>query len=317
MQKNQDFFITPIRYVEQVVEPLEIIKMLFLQGIYTVLFCLYIYFQIVQRSTRQKPKFYIISLSLLYVLITSVTILYMTSTYESLISGTMIGLTFSPSFRQLSVDQHTNPDIHYVAFLDQNTSMMTIYMIAKQLIGLVQLCRCYHLWESRKSIITPPIILCALNALFFIGGLILETQKESNLDPPFLLASERKNIFGIATILSLTFALVTMATNVLLTALIAGRLFWLMKMTNKYLDTNSQMNHQKIKQIPIIIIESGCLYPATIIVATCFIVSISPLQLVPIVAQTMGIAPTLIMVRVDLGLSFEHDGPRKVHSEDV
>ncbi|KAF9065737.1 hypothetical protein BDP27DRAFT_1331505 [Rhodocollybia butyracea] len=308
MQETQDFLITPIRYVEQVVEPLEIIKMakLFLQGIYTVLFWLYIYFQIVQRPARKKPKFYIISLSLLYVLITSVTILYVTSTYESLISGTMIGLTFSPSFRQLSVDQHTNPDIQYFAFLDQNTSMMTIYMIAKQLTGLVQLCRCYHLWESRKSIIAPPIIFCTLNALFFV-----------DFNPPFLLGNARENIFSIATIISLTFALVTLVTNVLLTALIAGRIFWLMKMTNKYLDTNSRMNHQKIKQIPIIIIESGCLYPVTIIVATCFIVSISPLKLVPIAAQTMGIAPTLIMVRVDLGLSIEHDGPRKVHSESV
>ncbi|KAF9065389.1 hypothetical protein BDP27DRAFT_1331984 [Rhodocollybia butyracea] len=227
----------------------------------------------------------------------------------------MIGITFTPSFGQLSAGQQGEPDLHYFSFLDLNSAVMTIYMIANSIADSILLCRCYHLWASRKSVIAPPIILCTLNLALFFFGVINERKKDRNFDPPFLLTSAQEPIFGIATILGLAFCVVTLVTNLLLTALIAGRIFWLMKTTNKYLDGKSQVNCQRIKRIVIIIVESGCLYPLTVLVAACLVVLISPVKLVPIAAQTMGIAPTLIMVRVDLGLSIEHNGLEKLNGE--
>ncbi|KAF5373195.1 hypothetical protein D9757_010553 [Collybiopsis confluens] len=123
--------------------------------------------------------------------------------------------------------------------------------------------------------------------------------------------------------MSLAFAIGTIVTNLLLTALIAGRIFWLTKTTNGTSDHTTK----KYPRLVAIFLESGLLYPLTVLIGICFLSVATPVELQPITAQTMassrllnpfhfrplissplhlqGIAPTLMMVRVDLSASVE------------
>jgi len=217
----------------------------------------------------------------------------------------MVVLSFSPS----SQGQQAKPDSHYFSFLSLNSAVMTLYMTANSIGDGILLYRCYHLWAAKKSIIATPIILCVFNFLLFSSGLIIEGVKDRDFDPPFTLTSVQ-DFFGISVILALVFSVVTLATNILLTALIAFRILRLMRLTQKYGDADLQIRNKQIHHLIVIILESGSVYPITVLLCVSLVFFISPVKLVPIAAQALGIAPTLIMVRVELGLSIESDDSR-------
>ncbi|KAF5361540.1 hypothetical protein D9757_012085 [Collybiopsis confluens] len=190
------------------------------------------------------------------------------------------------------------------------------YMIASFLADGILICRCYHLWAARKSIIAAPTVLFVLNFGLFLAGLITEAVKEEHLSQPFLLRSSMapgQKIFNLPVTFSVAFGTVTVVTNLLLIALIAGRIFWL----TKKMHTASEHTSRTFSRLVVIIVESGFLYTFSLLVADCLIPVVNPLKLMPITAQTMGIAPTLIMVRMDLSASVESVSTKEQSTEIV
>ncbi|KIK50898.1 hypothetical protein GYMLUDRAFT_417559 [Collybiopsis luxurians FD-317 M1] len=182
-------------------------------------------------------------------------------------------------------------------------------MIANSIADGILICRCYYLWAGRKSIIAVPVVLYTLNSFFILAGLLTEMKREQHSNPPFLLNSISldQTSFNIAAMMSLAYGILTLVTNLFLTALIAGRIFWLTRTTNSHNNAPDTVDNRQITRLILITVESGCLYALTLIVGVCFIPFMSPAKFMPILAQTMGIAPTLIMVRVDLTANTEID----------
>ncbi|KAF5373194.1 hypothetical protein D9757_010552 [Collybiopsis confluens] len=286
---NATFLINPVTYVERAIMPVEAILIISfaLWGIYTVLFCTYVYFQVnFFNWSRKRPFLYPVSLVVLYILITFQSILSTLSLNRALTSNTMIQLTFNPSFLS-SVASGQGPDSGYFDFLRLNFGAEVAYMTASFIADGILICRCYHLWGARMSVVAVPMVLYILNLGLSITGLVTEGTREMNFDPPFLLAPGlRKVELRLALSLSLAFAIGTVITNLLLTALIAGRIFWLTKISNDISDP--ERTSQAFSRLVMIILESGLLYAFALIIGVCLLPVITPVELLPITAQTMA-----------------------------
>ncbi|KAJ7268112.1 hypothetical protein B0H12DRAFT_1067888 [Mycena haematopus] len=114
-------------------------------------------------------------------------------------------------------------------------------------------------------------------------------------------------IFGVDQALPLApFFGITLATNVLVTGLTAGRIWWIGHQARVHLKPD--MRARYLASISIIV-ESGVIYSAGIL--TYLILGAIPFTLpaqdptVEMLAQFVGIVPTLIIVRVGLGVSVQ------------
>ncbi|KIK63930.1 hypothetical protein GYMLUDRAFT_258993 [Collybiopsis luxurians FD-317 M1] len=175
-----------------------------------------------------------------------------------------------------------------------------IFLIAGLLGDMILIYRCYRLWNSNKRIIIIPIL--GLVAVFIVW-VINET-----------------NIFVTYEVYILT----TLGENVLLTGLIAGRVWWQNRKVTKLIgrpDRDASRSQNLLGPI----LESGSIFPAVLIATVIsyqtlyrnfifeddfpatFIpqtIIISPCAL----TQAVGIASTMIMVRIGLGI--DSSGPQ-------
>ncbi|KAJ6535140.1 hypothetical protein B0H19DRAFT_1271786 [Mycena capillaripes] len=153
-----------------------------------------------------------------------------------------------------------------------------IYAINNSIADGLLIYRCYVVWNHNWRIIVLPVML-----------LIASTGEACGLDV-FLDATPQ-------------FAVI-LATNLLATA---GRIWWISNHSRGYLGAAAQ---QRYASAIALVVESGMLYSATI-VAFLIVISFPSLSstleepLLQIVTQVMGIAPTLIIVRVGLGVTVE------------
>ncbi|KAJ7819307.1 hypothetical protein B0H13DRAFT_2682583 [Mycena leptocephala] len=143
--------------------------------------------------------------------------------------------------------------------------------------GLV-IYRCYSIWNNNIYIVIPPILLLLVTSVFGVDMLL-----PSN---PFFSLS--------------------LATNILVTTVTAGRIWWIYHKARTYLQRNVQRRYLSAISI---LVESGVLYSATVL-AYLILGAIPSARIVqnPIyqmLTQIMGIAPTLIIVRVGLGVSVQ------------
>ncbi|KIK64224.1 hypothetical protein GYMLUDRAFT_40515 [Collybiopsis luxurians FD-317 M1] len=103
---------------------------------------------------------------------------------------------------------------------------------------------------------------------------------------------------------TLIFSIVNAFANVLMTLLIAGRIWWISRTVQVSCALQQRWYHKLIA----IIMESGVIYPVCL-------VAISPLLFLSVIPDanpttlaviTMGIAPTLIAVRIGSGSAYEN-----------
>jgi len=143
--------------------------------------------------------------------------------------------------------------------------------------GLV-IYRCYIIWNHNIYVVILPIILLIVTSIF--GWDILLPL------PPFFELS--------------------LATNVLVTGLTAGRIWWICRQARTYLKTDMQKSY--VSSIAIVV-ESGVIYSASVltylILGAIPSASVAQNPIVEMLAQLVGIVPTLIIVRVGLGLSVQ------------
>jgi len=144
--------------------------------------------------------------------------------------------------------------------------------------GLV-IYRCYCVWNYNGYVVIIPILSLIATSLF---GLDLDL-------PP------------------LPFYGLSLATNILVTILTGGRIWWIYREARICLKTDVQKRYLSSLAI---LVESGVLYSATVlaflILVTVVPTRISTPAIYQMLAQIMGIAPTLIIVRVGLGVSVQN-----------
>ncbi|KAK7452724.1 hypothetical protein VKT23_012125 [Stygiomarasmius scandens] len=96
-------------------------------------------------------------------------------------------------------------------------------------------------------------------------------------------------------------------SNVLLTSLIGGRIWWIMREVDKIGSkhrSGALMSKKHYLTTIALVLESGLLYPLIVIIFEIVTntAAVSP-SLYPLMTLVAGIAPTLIFVRVRLGVS--------------
>ncbi|KAJ7271821.1 hypothetical protein C8J57DRAFT_1468041 [Mycena rebaudengoi] len=154
-----------------------------------------------------------------------------------------------------------------------------IYAINNSIADGLLIYRCYVVWNHDWRVIVVPVMLLIASTVCGLDVFLYAT-------PQFA---------------------VTLATNFLVTGLIAGRIWWISHYSRAYLEEAAQ---RRYASAIVLIVESGMLYSATILaflIVTSFPNLASTLEepVLQIVTQVMGIAPTLIIVRVGLGVTVE------------
>ncbi|KAJ6497280.1 hypothetical protein C8R45DRAFT_124398 [Mycena sanguinolenta] len=151
--------------------------------------------------------------------------------------------------------------------------------------GLV-IYRCYVVWNNNVWVTILPILMLIASTVL---GVVESFDFSISLYPFFA---------------------VSLATNVLVTMLTAGRIWWISRYSRSYLKTAEKRRY--VSAIAILV-ESGMLYSATVL-AYLIVLSIPSASILaePIFAmlvQIMGIAPTLIIVRAGLAVKGEESKP--------
>ncbi|KAJ3876324.1 hypothetical protein F5051DRAFT_468202 [Lentinula edodes] len=159
------------------------------------------------------------------------------------------------------------------------SSAEALFLFVGSLSDIMLLQRCYRLWNSKKYVIVVPAFLIPACVVLWIVTAVI----------------------GLEDISYMPYILVTLAQNLYLSGMIAGRMYWLNRnMKTIFAGQSSQTPSKPI----IIILESAIITPIflTVWVSLEFSGSgtsvISPCAL----TQIVGIASTLMVVRIGLGI---------------
>ncbi|KAE9390494.1 hypothetical protein BT96DRAFT_1002242 [Gymnopus androsaceus JB14] len=264
-----------------------VIFVILLYGVYTVLFGLYIYLQIQQQG---RIRYYQVSLSLLYLLATASIVL-------AILSKNQYDLY---SFSVLFTGDFDGPTaiVHFTSFVNLNVAATELTSILFEY-DLIQLYRCYIVWGSSKLVIAGPVFISVVNTVMALIAAILEKKGSRRLLSSTGVTENSSD--EAAGNLEFAFLGVNLLTNLILTGLIESG--GVSRTTNRLLSSGS--DDKRINGIAAMVLESGLLYPVALII--CIILNVlGTAQVEPLLTMVVGIAPTLIMVRADLGISIEN-----------
>ncbi|KAJ7585060.1 hypothetical protein C8J56DRAFT_949776 [Mycena floridula] len=178
------------------------------------------------------------------------------------------------------------------------TSIVLAFMI-NLTADAILIYRCYVIWGHNRRIIIAPALgsLCTTVAIIFqFWGL--------------------KNDKAAGTFGAMFLFFMTFITNVLVISLTAGRIWWLNRRLSMVMKLPEDVQRRSKTAISVLL-ESGMLYPLSILVNVIIFFAYNPNILstreykentfwaIPFVYQSVGIAPTLMVVRVGLGWSTE------------
>ncbi|KAJ3781526.1 hypothetical protein GGU10DRAFT_106762 [Lentinula aff. detonsa] len=274
-----------------ITEPMFILVMfeLFFYGAYTMLFGLYVYLQIHQRG---RQRCYQISLLLLYLLATAaVVILIMVEKQMTLFT---LDVTLTADINDPIAASH------FRTYASLTVAADGVYVAANIIADALLLYRCYIVWASRKYIIAIPVLISLINTVIAIIAAALVKNNAGRL---LVTAGVKNSSLQVASIITDAFLSVNLFTNLMLTCLIAGRIWWIARATRQALGVNDS-NDKSINSIAAMVLESGLLYPIALIFGLALTVK-GTVEVQPMLTLIVGIAPTLIMVRTDLGISIE------------
>ncbi|THU78427.1 hypothetical protein K435DRAFT_876642 [Dendrothele bispora CBS 962.96] len=153
------------------------------------------------------------------------------------------------------------------------------------------------------------------NHLEFVDSDVTQSVGTENTNNSQMLVDKHSIIF------SGVFMGVNAFTNLMLTSLIAGRIWYISHQNSKYLSSNDRVSsstNRKYSSIIAIILESGLLYPIFLILFIILTFGTFPMKdrlnishASAIVSDNLAliaaIAPTLIIVRTGLGISIENN----------
>ncbi|ESK87728.1 hypothetical protein Moror_1829 [Moniliophthora roreri MCA 2997] len=255
-----------------------------LHGAYLVLFGICIH--ILTKPSNKQYHWYCIPMTILFVLATAALVLSTVISIEQTLAGVN--------------------GIHYKLFIVR----VVLLNVSNITADTVLIWRCYLLWGRQKKIIALPCLCCLANNIFAIVSIPLSTQSV-----PLSHIIDATGLLGYW--LYWAFLLATFLTNLILTLLIAGRIFYMSRWATKYYGKDANRTYRTVLAISL---ESGLIYPIALIIYVTTIINQVPLDILfhSSPAQTalaaaaqyslhqiISIAPTLVIVRIGLGISVE------------
>ncbi|KAL1746201.1 hypothetical protein HDZ31DRAFT_34682 [Schizophyllum fasciatum] len=174
-----------------------------------------------------------------------------------------------------------------------NVAKVTIHTVNSILGDSIVVWRCWHVWGRNWKVCVFPALLILGSAICGFGQAYIFANATA-IHSAFNDALEKWN--GSLFILSLV-------TNVIVTTLIAARIWFLARETGGHL-LSTKFRYTKVL---VIVIESAMIYSAALIIeiALYFVGSNAFYIVYDPIAQLTGIVPTMIIVMSTLGLTAE------------
>ncbi|ESK89990.1 hypothetical protein Moror_7942 [Moniliophthora roreri MCA 2997] len=267
--------------------------LVFTYGFYTLLFIASLYVLDINPRGKQQKIFHIVSSTLLFLLVTGQVLCHLVSEGVALHSAWVVVLSLGST-----LDSSLSGKFQEAAFW--------FFTLINTLAEIILIHRTWVVWGFSKRIIIIPILFTLANLATGIVGHML-TQ----------LRSTQKTAEGLSETQSILFSGVFMGVNVLtnlvLTGLLAGRIWYIRHTNSKLL---GRVYTKRYSALISIILESGALYPLFLIANIVLTFGVFPVKdrlriahAAAIISNSLGlvaaIAPTLIVVRAGLGISIE------------
>ncbi|KAJ3997785.1 hypothetical protein F5050DRAFT_1568549 [Lentinula boryana] len=173
-----------------------------------------------------------------------------------------------------------------------NVAKVTIHTV-NSILGdsiMASVWRCYNVWGQRWLPSILPILLIIASAVCGFGQAVIFAEARTT-HSAFGSNLERWN----GSLFSLS-----LATNVVVTSLIAARIWWVNRQFNTLHDSSF-----KYRRVLILVIESGAIYSSALVIEiTLYFLNNNAFYIIydPI-AQLTAIVPTMIIVLTSLGLT--------------
>ncbi|KAJ8073104.1 hypothetical protein PM082_019972 [Marasmius tenuissimus] len=263
--------------------------------------------------SRYNPKAHLTQIILLFVVITIADGVYVVETARSMLVSFDV-------FKNASYDDYMERmrgggarvvlQIVFVVSIVMLNAIVDFILVSEPTLPIheninpviLQISRCYSIWNNSKRVAIPLIVVSGLINLIGIA-----TAPLYGLDSSSWPQVSRWNEKG-ATPLILTFFCSSLIFNLVLTLLTAGRIWWIGREVGLLLGSAV---HKKYNTVIAMILESGIIYPLAQLLGLVFTFAYQntrkfPFNPLPIVVTAAGIAPTLLTVRVALGQSVEN-----------
>ncbi|KAG7095103.1 hypothetical protein E1B28_005890 [Marasmius oreades] len=160
--------------------------------------------------------------------------------------------------------------------------------------------RCYIIWGSRNRVLIPLIVVSFATNVITSTGVVMLIMGLADTT----IASNEMRVEKGGTIQAVGL-IISAAFNLALTLLTAGRIWWISHQS--YVTTKNYI----VTTMNKIILESGMIYPLVMIlhlsITNGFSMDQVPLDTFPLVILAAGIAPTLMIIRMRLGIYTSKD----------
>ncbi|KAJ6541792.1 hypothetical protein B0H19DRAFT_1268745 [Mycena capillaripes] len=274
-----------------------LIAEIFLYGTYVILFGFYL--DILRRRGFSKHRWLHSATISLFVLCTAHCIFLFASTVLN--NNLDLSVTISSSLPPGTIDIASSSSLATVpgsiTFAALNSTTNIVYVTSNIIADIIFIFRCYAIWNFRRRVIVFPTI-CTMGTAFmgYLNAAGLVTPG-GHLATAFILS-----------------VMISLTTTVILVGLSAGRIWWLARTARFTLGAKVASQYYTTCAM---ILESGALYCAGGIAFLVLATSIrtgtterlvSDLISGAVLGQLVGIAPTIIAVRVGLGQSVEGVG---------
>ncbi|KAF7760530.1 hypothetical protein Agabi119p4_11206 [Agaricus bisporus var. burnettii] len=251
---------------------------IFLFGLYAALFGTCLHFLLRNSQSLQK------------VILSAITIMFSLAAADVVWTIALLYACILAERPKGSDEDEENPEIP-VRILQYK---FLLYVTSNIVADLLLIYRCYTLWNNRIRIILPPSLILlgtTLCGYLFIGFSHVEHLKYShNLLHAYLF--------------------LTLALNVIVTSLMAGRMWWIARQTRSMLGPSLM---KKYKVSIAIFIESGLIYAIYVILDVVLDVLLLDAGLV----QIVGLVPTLMIVQVGMSQTPSNQTNFTTHKDDL
>ncbi|KZT22181.1 hypothetical protein NEOLEDRAFT_1244051 [Neolentinus lepideus HHB14362 ss-1] len=260
---------------------------MFLYGLYTMLFVISIYILVFQRrSFKIRKGLFAVNVSL-FLITTVLNILFFLWAYILNITS-----VFDLPCSQAKIEKVI-------------TSSLGVASVAINCVtdGLLVL-RCFVVWGARYWVVVVPSLLLLSQIVF---GVILMVGFATQPTEMYGNHPTQENYFNTFLYIgNSVLYILSFVTNALLTILIAGRIWWVDRISVRTAGRETEGHYRRAM---LIIIESGAVYSAILLVTFVLIVLGNPgANLANVLqSQTAGIFPTAIIVVVGLGMTMDHE----------
>uniref|UniRef100_A0A0W0G8D3 Uncharacterized protein n=1 Tax=Moniliophthora roreri TaxID=221103 RepID=A0A0W0G8D3_MONRR len=293
------------------VEPISTLCfMFFIYGLYVVIFTICVYV-LTRRAERPNRGLYLTCIITLFVLITAcntvVTVVYID---QSIVEFTAAKTRKYRAVLKLLTGQTTITRLGSVIpeLFPVLINIVADFMLVRTSYSVRndsdqhhrQIHRCHIIWGSRKRIGIPLFLVSfVVNAIGLAAAIVVTVGSLNYEDDRF------RSVYATGGRIRSGFFVTNAVFNSILTLMTAGRIWWITRKARKLL---GQSVDREYNTIVAAILESGIVYPVVMIIRVIITYandptqeSLVPIELVPVVYQAAGIAPTLIIVRVSLG----------------